>query len=238
MKIDSDNARKTQDLTRRMSLSFETDEMRCRANAWISASRCDVGRGVPEILDPRRPLVSVASTLKVKALRRAAKEVFGEHVEIVGYKVSSGIAEQPFGNEETIRGASNRLANCRIASAEKKQSHDFYVGIENGIVKVECEEEDDIFMDVGWIVIESSDGRKARTHSAGVELDRDIVLSARRRGFQTTTVGSLYAEVFDRSQLNSKDPHAYLTGGMRSRSEFLENALVSAFGSLVYRRSS
>ena len=69
--------------------------------------------------------IVVGSTNPAKI--EAVKNVFKED-EIVSVSVSSGVSEQPFSDEETIRGAVNRARN-----ALKAQQADLAIGLEGGV---------------------------------------------------------------------------------------------------------
>lgn len=78
--------------------------------------------------------VIVGSTNPVKL--ETAKEAFAiafhdEQFEFVTYAAESGIPDQPFGSEETKRGAKNRADACINVHPDA----DFFVGLEGGIEK-------------------------------------------------------------------------------------------------------
>ncbi|CAE8637878.1 unnamed protein product [Polarella glacialis] len=137
-------------------------------------------------------------------------------VRVEGVKTASGVNEQPFGHEETMRGALNRLAAARAA----RPGADFYVALENGLFDVLCS--DSVggggapqSFDMAWVVIEDSEGRRALAHSAGVEV-------ARAAG-----AGGDGADLVD-----PQDPHRHLTSGFCPREDMLLGALTVAWGQL------
>ena len=71
--------------------------------------------------------VAVGSTnpLKVEGVKRAFLQYFDD-VEVEGFKVESGVKDQPF-NVEVVRGAMNRAFNAY------RESYDFSVGVEAGL---------------------------------------------------------------------------------------------------------
>lgn len=90
--------------------------------------------------------IIVGSTNKVKV--NAVKDVlekFGH--EIVGEDVPSGVSNQPFSDEETVKGAYNR------ASAINHKA-DIAIGLEAGV-----EELNGIYYLVNWGVLKTSDGK-------------------------------------------------------------------------------
>lgn len=76
-----------------------------------------------------RVAVGSKNPVKLRAVRRVFARVFGE-VEVISIEVSSGVSSQPFGFEETIRGAINR------AKASFSDDLNFSVGIEAGLIPV------------------------------------------------------------------------------------------------------
>lgn len=70
--------------------------------------------------------VKIAATLAV--LRR----VYGDAVEVEAVAVESGVSYQPWGNEETLRGALNRAQ-----AAQRISSTTLGIGFEGGLLEVE-----------------------------------------------------------------------------------------------------
>ena len=91
--------------------------------------------------------VAVGSTnpCKIEAVRKAFCQIFssdGVKIEISSHSVPSGVADQPFGDEETREGAMNRaLAAYNAACSEA--GCDFGVGLEGGLEKVNVDKNDD-----------------------------------------------------------------------------------------------
>ncbi|WP_339062157.1 inosine/xanthosine triphosphatase [Tepidibacillus marianensis] len=69
---------------------------------------------------------------KIEAVRFAF-ETMGYKVELVGFDVPSGVSEQPFSDEETIRGAMNRAK--AVMENLKDINLDYAVGLEGGVVE-------------------------------------------------------------------------------------------------------
>ena len=76
----------------------------------------------------KRVQVGTLSPPKLEAVR-AAFAAFAPDVEVAGIDVDSGVAEQPVGYDEIIRGARNRASLAAASS-----NCDFGVGIEDGLV--------------------------------------------------------------------------------------------------------
>src|SRR5262245_40109358 len=123
--------------------------------------------------------IVLASTSAVKL--DACRAAFGEAAEIVTVKAPSGVNEQPM-NDETVTGAFNRIA----AAQKLSPGADLYVSIENGIF-----EESGHFIDRPVIVAARGTGAPEVTYGEGVEFPKDSVEEARKRGFDTWTVGKI-----------------------------------------------
>jgi inosine/xanthosine triphosphatase len=102
--------------------------------------------------------IIVASTnpVKVNAALLGFQEMFPEtEFEAEGVKTASGVSDQPIGDEETFRGAYNRVQAAR----ENNPEADFWVGIEGGNIWHKDEMEG-----MAWIIVLSKDKMgKART---------------------------------------------------------------------------
>lgn len=100
------------------------------------------------LVDMRRVAVGSSNPVKVAAVRavlaRAAPET-----EVVSVEVASGVPDQPWGDEETIRGATARArAALTVADA------DLGIGIEGGVV-----ETPEGVRTCAWAAIAGRDGR-------------------------------------------------------------------------------
>lgn len=159
--------------------------------------------------------VAVSSTAdqKIKAVQKAFL-VSNKNVTVTGYKASSGINEQPNGNDEIILGCNNRLRE----TIEQTRA-DIYISIENGISYFENK-----WHDYAYVIMYFSKSHQEFTgFTRLVVFPTDCVIEARRRGFKLHTVGSVMAEM--RPDINKQDPHLSLTG--ISRVDYLAETLNS-----------
>ena len=116
-------------------------------------------------------LVAVGSTNPVKlAATRAVMELVLSEVRVEGVAVASQVADQPFGDEETIRGALTRARAARDALAA-----DVGVGIEGGVVEGENGE----MRTCAWAAIVGSDGRTGVGGSLAMQLPASVAESIR-----------------------------------------------------------
>lgn len=158
------------------------------------------------------------SAHKLGALKEACDRL-GIKVEVKTFSAESEVNAQPFGFDETYKGAFSRAKSAQSENPEAPA-----IGIENGIVPV-----GENFVDLAVVVVLTPDGQTMVGTSAGVEFPREAVETARERGFETTTAGDIIAETMGGSKT---DPHSMLTHGNVSRKELLVEAIVSVLSRL------
>lgn len=159
-------------------------------------------------------IIAIGSTSAIKiAAARTALARAGIAADVVAHATPSGVNVQPVGRDEALRGATNR-ARAALASGM------IGIGIENGIVR-----EDGRWIDVAAVVIVGRDGRESVAWSEAVAVPDVFVDEAAARGFDGVTVGAVIAE---RTGSTPDDPHGILSGGRRTRSAILADALASA----------
>lgn len=163
-----------------------------------------------------RIVLSSTSAVKVDACKQAFG--VGSDTEIVTVKAPSGVNEQPL-NDETLRGAFNRLNYARSAVPNA----DYYVSIENGIFQ-----ENGRYVDRAVVTVMNKDGETRTTYSEGVEFPSASVEETRKRGFETWTVGKVMQEQGVVAQHD--DPHLSLSG--KSRVDYVNEAAKKAAASL------
>jgi inosine/xanthosine triphosphatase len=116
-------------------------------------------------------LVAVGSTnpVKIAASRRVLESLLsGVHVE--GVAVASQVADQPFGDEETIRGAITRAR-----AARDTLDADLGVGIEGGVVDAS----DGAMRTCAWAAVVSRDGRSGVGGSLAMQLPTSVAHAIR-----------------------------------------------------------
>lgn len=74
--------------------------------------------------------IAIGSTNPAKT--QAVRNAYGETASIMSLDVQSGVADQPFSDEETIEGAINRAKNCL-----KQSDAVIGIGLEGGVVRSE-----------------------------------------------------------------------------------------------------
>ena len=74
-------------------------------------------------------VITSKNPVKINAVKNAFERVFPKiQFQFESVSVSSGVPDQPKGDEECIRGALNR-----VEAAEKQIKADYWVGLEGGV---------------------------------------------------------------------------------------------------------
>lgn len=107
-------------------------------------------------------LIAVGSTnpVKIGAVRSAIGRI-APHVEVQGVAVESGVRDQPWGDDETIRGAV-----ARARAAREALGADWGVGIEGGVI----DEDGTIVRTCAWAAIVGREGKPGVGGSLSLEL--------------------------------------------------------------------
>ncbi len=177
-------------------------------------------------MSPEGPVtIRVASTSKhkIEAVEAAAKAVFpNRQIRIHGVKAPSGIDEQPMGEDMTVLGAQNRLNAALEGISDEDYYIDYVVSIESGLFGGPKR-----FIDRAVVIARNMRNERQRVIlSGGVVFPNSAVEEARKRGFATTTAGSIIAE--QNSGADGTDPHSFLTKGRMTRKAQLTTAAAKA----------
>jgi inosine/xanthosine triphosphatase len=115
--------------------------------------------------------VAVGSTnpVKIHAVRAVLERVRAG-IKVDGISVSSDVPDQPWGDEETIRGARTRADRALAAMGA-----DLAVGIEGGLV----EQSDGSLHTCAWAVAVAADGRVATGGSLAMPLPPSVAAAVR-----------------------------------------------------------
>ncbi len=151
-------------------------------------------------------IVASKNPVKINAVAEGFKSFFPE-VKVIGVSLESGVSDQPMSDEETRRGALNRVTQAKLHSP----SSDFWVGIEGGV-----ERDADGLTAFAWVVIQNKEQNgEARTTTfrlpkkvsdlidEGYELGHanDIVFSEHNSKQNSGAVGLLTKDILTRTQL-------------------------------------
>lgn len=106
-------------------------------------------------------VVGSSNPVKVGAVTESFKQYYPES-EVISLKVSSGIAEQPMSEEETVLGATNRA----LAALEYG---DFGVGLEGGVTEI-----GGVLFECAWCVVVDKTGRRGMGGGLYFELPKTV----------------------------------------------------------------
>jgi len=193
------------------------------------------------------------SQTKLKAVRNAADKLFRKvKLELLIYDASSEINSQPIGQEETIKGAINRLENTKKLHREGKDSkieYDYVIGIESGLINIknnwlkDKDSVDNQWLDLAYIVIEHKSGVKLIEQSATVEFPYQAVVKAEKAGYDKNTAADFMKDLYfergvDADELNTKDPHKFLLDYTSNRMDIIASALELGFARILAKINS
>jgi inosine/xanthosine triphosphatase len=175
---------------------------------------------------PERKLNVVVTSfnpVKIEAVRSAFQSRFAScEIRITLVKVDSGVADQPMSDDETRKGARNRVANARLKIPEA----DYWVGLEGGL---------DLFgqqlMAFAWMVITGPGKRSSEARSATLPLPPKVQTLI-DTGLE---LGEANDQVF--STLNSKQAggaYGLLTDGLLTRESIYTQTLILALVPFVH----
>ncbi|GAB3196952.1 inosine/xanthosine triphosphatase [Pontibacter aydingkolensis] len=153
-------------------------------------------------------VVASKNPVKIEAALLGFQKMFPEQTfQTLTISVPSDVQDQPMSDDETLKGAVNRVNNA----FEKHTEADFWIGIEGGV-----EMHDGELTAFAWVVIRSDSGLgKARSGTfflpgavaelvaQGMELGEadDIVFNKSNSKQQSGAIGLLTDNVVDRMQL-------------------------------------
>jgi inosine/xanthosine triphosphatase len=160
-------------------------------------------------------MVGSSNPVKINATRNILTRIYGQ-IEISSMDVDSGVSDQPFGLDETIKGAINR--------AKKSYSHDIDlgVGIESGLM--ETPHTITGYIDLQWCAI--FDGNNVTLGvSSGFEYPPEVVKEV-LRGVE---VGDVMDKITGVEDLGTKKGAvSHLSGDMLDRTENTEQCVLTA----------
>lgn len=161
----------------------------------------------------KKVLIASKNPVKINATKKAFKEVFSDRFEFKGVSVDSLVSDQPMSNNETLKGATNRLQNIKHLEA------DYLVSIEGGVDLL-----DNNYEAFAWIVISDKNKiGKAKTASFALPLKISKLI---KEGYE---LGDADDMVFKRS--NSKQQNGavgILTNNLIDRTEYYVHAIILA----------
>ena len=144
--------------------------------------------------------------------------------EVAAVPVESGVSEQPWGDDETVEGATNRAKRALTADADAGAEYDLAVGLEGGV----CERHGDLFL-VMWAA--ATDGERVEI-GGGPRIRLPDGVAARLR--DGDELGPVMDDLLDTSGVAENEGAAgVLTGHITDRTEALRTAAAGALGPFV-----
>ncbi len=163
--------------------------------------------------------VVVASTnpVKINTTEIGFAQMFGEIVwQVEGVSAESGVGGQPMSEEETLRGAMNRVENVSGLSPQA----DYWVGIEGG-----TEEMEQGMVSFAWIVVKSKDGLVGKGRTGSFFLPPKVVKLI-KEGRELGEADDIVFGLKNSKQANGAV--GILTGDVLTRTSFYASAMVLA----------
>ncbi|EHH1240211.1 inosine/xanthosine triphosphatase [Vibrio parahaemolyticus] len=160
----------------------------------------------------QKVIIASLNPAKINAVKSAFQSAFPQQAfEFVGISVPSEVADQPMTNEETHRGALNRVKNAKL----EMPTADFYVGLEAGI-------EGNVTF--AWMVIES-DTHRGESRSASLMLPPEVLAQLA----DANELGDVMDKVFGTENIKQKGGAiSLLTQNQLTRSSVYHQALILA----------
>lgn len=170
---------------------------------------------------PDTIVVASQNPVKIRAAREGFSRMFPKSTYSVrGVNVASGVPEQPLSDDETLRGAMNRVQNAHTLEPEA----DYWVGIEGG-VDATTTGFDSPMQSFAWVVVMGKGGRTGKARTATFYLPEETARLVR----QGMELGHADDVVFGRT--NSKQHNGavgLLTGDVIDRSAYYLQAVILA----------
>lgn len=119
----------------------------------------------------KKVVIGSKNPVKMEVAKQAFEQVFpNEKFEFFSCNASSNVSTQPKSDEETLRGAYNRIEDCK----KKFPDVDFWVSQEGGVI-------DDVahMFESSHVVIVSRDGTVGRAKAASFEIPKLIAENIR-----------------------------------------------------------
>jgi inosine/xanthosine triphosphatase len=162
-------------------------------------------------------IIASNNPVKINATKNGFPKMFSDETfKVKGVSAPSEVADQPMSEEETLRGATNRVENVSRANPNA----DFWVGIEGGLQEINGGMEA-----FAWVVVKSKDGKIGKARTGSFFLPEKIVELIK----QGKELGEADDIVFGRT--NSKQANGavgILTGDVLTRTMYYEGAIILA----------
>ncbi len=165
----------------------------------------------------KKVIVASKNPVKINSAKLAFERMFpDEQFEVIGILGSSGVPDQPLGDEETLVGAINRATNIQATNPDA----DFWVGMEGGVQK--RGEEMEVF---AWMAVKSRNNIWGKGRTGTFFLPKPII-ELINQGVELSVADD---RVFGRHNSGQKNgATGLLTGDVIDRTEYYVHAMVLA----------
>lgn len=140
----------------------------------------------------------------------------GETFKVQGISVPSEVSDQPMSNNETLRGATNRVNNVSNLVTEA----DYWVGIEGGLEEIDGELEA-----FAWVVVKSKDGKMGKGRTGSFFLPEKVAELV-KQGMELGEADDIVFGMTNSKQINGAV--GILTGDVLTRTTYYEPAVILA----------
>ena len=161
----------------------------------------------------KKVLIASRNPVKINATKKAFEEVFTSRFEFKGVSADSLVSDQPMSNDETLKGANNRIQNIQHLEA------DYFVSIEGGVDLL-----DNNYEAFAWIVI-SDKNKVGKAKTATFPLPKKIS-NLLKEGYE---LGDADDMVFKRSNSKQKNGAVgILSDNLITRTDYYTHAIILA----------
>ncbi|HET8964838.1 MAG TPA: inosine/xanthosine triphosphatase [Candidatus Acidoferrum sp.] len=180
-----------------------------------------------------RLVIAVGSTRKPKlaAVREALDQLTGvfftdTQFEVLGIEVESGVTHTPLTRAELMQGARQRAEAVQaVASVERNESWDYFVGLEGGLDSVIENGRRRVFLE-SWAYV--SDGERGHFGGSGaVELPNSLAEEVLSRGTELSVAIDQFAQ--QSGIRDAQGAWGVLSANKITRQEAFRIAVIAAF---------
>jgi inosine/xanthosine triphosphatase len=158
---------------------------------------------------------------KLKAVERAANQLWTERSRIVGFDVPSGVVNQPMSDGAMLEGARIRASNASI----RMPMADFAVGLEGGIRMMPTG-----WYDLGWVcAMHIETGRIEYGSTAALKVPTPVSDLMRVQGIELSEAVS---RIYGTDTVTDRDCSAVLTRGRLPADTLYATGVIAAFAAL------
>ncbi len=165
--------------------------------------------------------VGSKNPVKIACVKEAFEKVFPDiSWDVEGVEITSGVADQPMSDIESITGARNRAQGARDALGA-----DYGVGLEGGLQEIENN-----WFDSGWIVIVDAAGNEGMGSTIRM-LTPEKMMEMIREGME---LGHVNDKIFGIENSKHGDGHfGLLTNGAITRTSGYRDGVIAALARFI-----